>query len=205
MTKQKTCSTCKRTLAVSNFNKQRKHKDGLTYNCKVCLAECGRKRRLKKKAELSKMKFEGDRVCPNCDRTLHVSHFYKSTQTKDRLERHCKDCQRAYVVDWQRRNKEKFNSYQREWRSQNKEKHAASAKYSKIRNKYGLSREEYDSLMEQSHCGICDADLTERKPALDHCHATGKIRGVLCSQCNTGLGMFHNNPEALRRAAEYLS
>jgi len=150
------------------------------------------------------MKFEGNRVCRKCKRTLHVSHFYKSTRTKDGLDTHCKDCQKSYVVAWQRKNKDKFNNYQREWRDANKERTAEIAKYSRIFRKYGITREEYDSLMEQTHCTICNADLADRKPALDHCHTTGAIRGVLCNQCNVGLGFFQDSPEILKKAADYL-
>jgi hypothetical protein len=115
------------------------------------------------------------------------------------------------VRESQNRNKEKFNAYQKKWRSENSEAHAMTAKYSKVKRKYGLSREEYDKLMEQTHCQICEADLRERKNLtqygahLDHCHTTGKIRGVLCGACNIGLGHFRDNPEFLRRAADYLS
>lgn len=201
---EKTCSSCKRILAVSNFYKQRKHKDGLMYECKACHYEAKKRRYLNGKAEREKMEFEGDRVCSKCDRTLSVSHFYKSIENKEGLKTHCKTCQKAYVIAWQKKNKDSFGSYQRKWKHQNKEKCDAAAKYSKVRIKYGLSKEEYDKLMEQTHCTICNADLTERKSGLDHCHRTGRIRGVLCKQCNTGLGMFHDNPETLKKAAEYL-
>ena len=54
------------------------------------------------------------------------------------------------------------------------------------------------------HCAICNGE-SRRKLVLDHCHATGKLRGFLCSPCNTGLGMFKDKPEVLLAAAEYLA
>jgi hypothetical protein len=53
--------------------------------------------------------------------------------------------------------------------------------------------------------GICD--ICKERPAthLDHCHTTGKIRGLLCTQCNTGLGMFFDRTDVLRAAIDYLN
>lgn len=52
-------------------------------------------------------------------------------------------------------------------------------------------------------CSICRYRI-KGKGALDHCHATGKVRSVLCNSCNTGLGQFRDSPEALVSAIEYL-
>lgn len=60
------------------------------------------------------------------------------------------------------------------------------------------------------HCAICGSTETVtrsgrvRRPSIDHCHRTGVIRGVLCSGCNSGLGLFDDDPARLRAAAEYL-
>ncbi len=80
--------------------------------------------------------------------------------------------------------------------------------YSERRRKllYGLSPEAYQKLWAQSGgvCPICKEGLTAASVAIDHCHATGKVRGLLCRRCNRGLGIFRDDPEALRRAAAYL-
>lgn len=80
-----------------------------------------------------------------------------------------------------------------------------------IRKKYGLSIEEYESMVEQ-HCGRCDiCGARPQEPPvsrstldLDHCHDTGLFRGFLCNHCNLGLGNFKDNPTRLKAAIEYL-
>lgn len=68
--------------------------------------------------------------------------------------------------------------------------------------RYGLSGQELLKMLEaQSACSICgkESDLV-----VDHCHVGGEVRGLLCSNCNVGLGMFADNPEALEAAARYI-
>lgn len=75
------------------------------------------------------------------------------------------------------------------------------------RSQYGISREEAHAQF-GSVCNICgQADGGGRHGNLhvDHDHATGRVRGVLCSECNYGLGKFRDDPELLRKAAEYLT
>jgi hypothetical protein len=82
----------------------------------------------------------------------------------------------------------------------------------KLRQKYGLRLGEFDELMEQQggKCGICFASETtgrSGKPTplnVDHDHATGAVRGLLCSNCNRALGMFKDNAEYLSRAILWL-
>lgn len=72
---------------------------------------------------------------------------------------------------------------------------------------YGLSNEDFDALLARQGgcCAICSTtEWTGRGPNLDHDHATGTSRGVLCHDCNLGLGNFADDPARLRAAAEYL-
>ena len=80
-----------------------------------------------------------------------------------------------------------------------------------IKRKYGLSFEDYVKMLEsQSYsCKICNKALEENgskdiKPHIDHCHSTGRVRGVLCSYCNTMLGVFNDDPEYFYKAINYL-
>lgn len=74
----------------------------------------------------------------------------------------------------------------------------------KLATKYGLTVAQYQALLssQDGKCAICAVSLV--KPCVDHNHKTGAVRGILCDGCNVGLGRFADNPQTLRRAADYL-
>lgn len=84
----------------------------------------------------------------------------------------------------------------------------------RYRKKYGITVEYAEALLASQGgcCAICGTPLVLDNrsveqgswSAIDHCHATGKVRGVLCMQCNQGLGKFKDNPVTLESAAAYL-
>ena len=77
-----------------------------------------------------------------------------------------------------------------------------------IRRQYGISMEEFDELLEfqGGGCAICSKPIDElrRRMNIDHDHKNGKVRGILCSGCNTGLGHLGDNVEGLKKALYYL-
>ena len=83
---------------------------------------------------------------------------------------------------------------------------------SKLKRQYGFSDEEYDRLLKKQKglCAICRRKEIAmyrgkvRKLAVDHCHKTNTVRGLLCMSCNQGLGKFYDSPRLLRGAAMYL-
>lgn len=74
-----------------------------------------------------------------------------------------------------------------------------------LAKRYGVTPEwYYDELKKQNGvCAICEQQCFNRL-AVDHCHVSGKVRGLLCQSCNTALGHFRDKPELLRKAAQYL-
>lgn len=77
-----------------------------------------------------------------------------------------------------------------------------------IQKKYGITAEDYDNLykFQGGKCAICQrATGARRRLAVDHNHATGEVRGLLCSICNKLLGQARDSPEFFVRAAEYLT
>jgi hypothetical protein len=125
-------------------------------------------------------------------------------------------------VPWRCRpeNQERIRAAKRKYYEKNKEQVKARAKehakrrveedplyWQKIQRKsrYGLSHEDIEDMLDsQGHaCALCRKELSG-KFTVDHCHDTGKVRGLLCYTCNTGLGKFGDDPERLRDAINYL-
>lgn len=79
---------------------------------------------------------------------------------------------------------------------------------SHLKLNFGITSEDYQALLEKQNfsCALCKKHSLEFKQrlAVDHCHETGKIRGLLCFKCNTALGKFNDDPEMLKEAIKYL-
>lgn len=117
----------------------------------------------------------------------------------------------AYSREWSRRNREKLNAYHREYHEAHKSdpeyramKNEA-AKVARRKKKYGITREGYSDLLTQQEgrCMICKREYGEQL-RVDHDHSTGEVRSLLCTNCNSGLGLFQENPEVLRAAIAYV-
>lgn len=97
-----------------------------------------------------------------------------------------------------------MNARSKAWIEKNRDKYLLSKKKSVLKHKYGMSLEEYDTLLikQESKCAICGDK--EKLLAIDHCHKTGKIRGLLCHLCNRAIGMMKDDTLILERAITYL-
>lgn len=131
--------------------------------------------------------------CSICKKLKERSEFHKSRDRKDGLSGYCKPC-----------NLEKNNK----WRENNPEKWQNELNgriWYRRKVQYGISKEEFLQMLEdqQNKCKICTRDINE-SAAVDHCHSTNKIRGLLCRNCNAGIGLFEDNIQFLANAIEYL-
>ena len=84
-----------------------------------------------------------------------------------------------------------------------------TAKLSQRLRKFGLTIEDYNRILDFQHgkCAICGCEIGDvmgNRLYVDHDHATGSVRGLLCSSCNFGLGNFHDDPQLLHNAIQYL-
>lgn len=121
----------------------------------------------------------------------------------------CRKCRDEYLTraadrecEIRRKEQERKNAIVKKYSSKNR------SKESFLRNKWKLTIDDFESMMNKQDrkCAICGKREDEMKRGfhIDHNHATGKIRGLLCLNCNTGLGMFKDNPKLISKAKEYL-
>lgn len=106
----------------------------------------------------------------------------------------------GYQRRWRARNVERRRAYQRRWYAENREKERLRARDAKIREKYGLSRADYEAIIARG-CEICGS---HERICLDHDHETGAIRGPLCDLCNRAIGLLGDEADRARSAGEYL-
>jgi hypothetical protein len=110
---------------------------------------------------------------------------------------------RANAKKWNRANREKFNKNKLRSAKNNPD----STKSSQLRIKFNITLEQYNELFysQNRKCAICEDECkTGRKLAVDHDHKTGKIRGLLCMNCNNALGKFKDSTDLLTSAISYL-
>lgn len=81
----------------------------------------------------------------------------------------------------------------------------AEYKDKKRKNVYGITTAEYNLMLSNQNgtCAIC-LRVPDKSLCIDHCHVSGKVRGLLCNPCNKGLGLFKDNIDHLNRAIMYL-
>ncbi len=132
-----------------------------------------------------------DKLCTKCKEVKDRSLFYNNKGHKDGLAFMCKVCSNLRSVEYARNNRATIR-----------------AKRHDLKTRYGITKEEYATLLEYQagRCAICDSEgcPTGRALAVDHCHTTNKVRGLLCSHCNMGLGMFKDSTPRLTSAIQYL-
>lgn len=144
------------------------------------------------------------------------------------------DTRRAYMREWLARNRERVAAYRKQtaeqrnasrreryksdpaYREATKQavracsKRHPKTKLAQVLRKYGLTIADYDAMLSAQHgrCAICartnSGDSRGHRYHVDHCHATGRVRGLLCSNCNLGIGKFGDSADRLERAAMYL-
>lgn len=115
----------------------------------------------------------------------------------------------AYMRKWREENRERHNSLARDSHQRNKHKHIGKQRNCYLKRKFGLTSQEFERLLEKQKncCAICEKHKSRegRTFHVDHCHKTGKVRGILCCNCNTILGFYETRLEKLKdKILEYL-
>lgn len=175
------CTKCKETKDIKYFSWRtdtKKHRA----QCKKC--HKGYEIDLfDKRQEIEEFFLIGKKKCSKCCQYKSVSEFSADANTKDNLYIRCKPCVNRYT--------------------------SKVGRWQMIFKKYGLLQEDYEKMLvlQNNLCAICETSVpggTYHVFAVDHCHITGKVRGLLCKNCNTALGILKDNINSFERAAIYL-
>jgi hypothetical protein len=131
------------------------------------------------------------RTCTVCHEDLPLSEFSVADKTSGRLRGDCRRCCYKKAVARKEANRTNYREVSI----------TANRKY-----KYGVTREQVIQMLNDQiwGCAVCDDEIDYMTAHLDHCHATGKVRGLLCRNCNRGLGGFKDNIQFLSKAIAYL-
>lgn len=153
-------------------------------------------------------------TCKTCGKMKLETEYYRRKNGALRLD--CKPCYSRYQAVQHERHKVKRAEYDRKRGSGWVRHPDVDGKYlqsddekfvSYLRRTYGLHIEEYTAIAEAQNnvCAICEQpDEARPKLSVDHDHATGKVRGLLCTGCNVSLGRLDDDSARLRKAADYL-
>ncbi len=193
------CKVCFIDKPILDFTKSREYR---LFTCKRCSYE-HKKKRLKSPENIikyeEKKRLTGIKSCKTCFEIKDFSHFHKSSCMKDGVINECKKCHHQRIVKERKNpvNREKFRQYQHK---------------SGLKNRYGITPQILNEMIlkQNNRCLICNNPPViggahqNSVLHIDHCHKTGKIRGLLCHLCNRGIGLFREDENLIKKALDYL-
>lgn len=170
----KNCYKCNIIKLYEAFAKGN-HKGGRQSACKECTKEM--RDEIKLHNTKNPRPLVETKKCSRCKKVKTASKFYQHPTTPSGLHSRCKRCS------------------------------IEGAREQQVLKTYGLTMVQYQNYFDAARgvCGLCGkTPIRSSNLELDHCHKTGKVRGVLCGSCNKGLGFLQDNPDLLRRAAIWI-
>ncbi|MFG1803525.1 endonuclease VII domain-containing protein [Micromonospora carbonacea] len=185
------CRDCGAWKALDDFCANSKRPSGRGSYCKACFNVRSRASYAKRLKETRGREVkqlpqvpDGHRFCPDCGTAKPVTDFPRNRSDSTGYASYCKPCHNART----RETKQRLYGGSREYH---------------LRQRYGVGQKEFDELLAEQGgvCAICGGADPQH---LDHDHRTGWVRGILCFNCNGGLGQFRDSPTRLARAITYL-
>lgn len=166
-------------------------------------------------------------LCVSCNRELPLRCYAVRQKSPLKYRGECRECRNVRAREWTEKNKEHRREYERHYRNEHpkyreqalargrryyKKDPVALNRKKNLQRNYGITPADYDRMFQSQNgvCAICgQPEIHIRMGKLiplsvDHCHLTGKIRQLLCSNCNRMLGMAKDNIETMRKGIEYL-
>lgn len=190
---QKVCRDCGETKSHSEFWKRGSSPDGRAPYCRDCFksrnsesakrraAREGREYRVPRpRQELA----DGFACCPDCGEVKPHSDFPGNKRADSGHGTYCRPCHNIRGVE-------------------SKQRLHGGNRHHHLMRRYVIGAAEADAMI-KAQTGLCAICLTPDPEHVDHDHKTGKVRAILCFNCNGGLGQFKDRPDLLRRGADYL-
>lgn len=159
--------------------------------------------------------------CSKCKQEKPLTEFGPNKQYSQGVRPECRECTQAYSRAYHQAHRNLHLARARENYQKNRErrkvdfqayrqKNADKIHAAHLRRKYGISKDQYRTLMteQEGRCAICRRsfmDIHRVRLHVDHDHATGQVRGLLCNRCNLLLGMVQDIPALLMQAVNYLT
>lgn len=184
MVNKRTCSCCRETKPASDFGVDKHKTSGYRSSCKLCAAEKAKTYR---------------QINPHNNKTACRKWWDKNKDERNSRQSASRDAIRPKLREYAKR---------KYYENQEASKARGRASYKNNRPlKYGISIEQYDAMFKQQGgvCALCGKQNSAgRSLAIDHCHKTGVVRGLLCGKCNVGLGVLGDCSDRLMDAVRYL-
>ena len=142
--------------------------------------------------------------CTKCGEVKDRTNFLVEPKRYDGLSPWCRSCRNTNSKMWKRRNIQKVKTTVDNWRK----KHPDVERARHLKKKYNITISQYDLMLESQsgRCAICHSETPGGRGCfhVDHDHDTGRVRGLLCSRCNQGIGLFLDSETIVLSALYYL-
>ena len=128
------------------------------------------------------------RTCTKCGLEKSVKEFYKAGRGDKYPRSQCKACDKKRI---KKRQQEKPRAVKNEF----------------LKRTYGIDHDQFDQMLVRcdGKCEVCGRPPKKKALCVDHCHDTGKVRGLLCSNCNTALGLLGDDLQRILKLSQYLA
>jgi hypothetical protein len=161
------------------------------------------------------------KTCTKCQNIKCLTDFSVRDKKTGKLNSWCRDCRKEYASTWWKSNNNEMKTQKKNWYEINKEeqkekcrnryhagdkqKHAHVVWRNKLIREFGITEHDYNLRLNDQNeaCKIC-GKKDDQRLAVDHCHRTGVIRGLLCRRCNMTIGLLEDNPCLIRSVANYI-
>jgi endogenous inhibitor of DNA gyrase (YacG/DUF329 family) len=154
------------------------------------------------------------KICATCKEEKYLDEFSKDKNQNDGYTYSCKKCRNLRYNEWAKKNKDKVKERNTKQHNNRKEYYQSergveSSRRTHLKRKYNMTLEKYNEMLDFQNnvCLICEQPencIRNKFLAVDHCHITNKIRGLLCTNCNRAIGLLKENIETMEKMIKYI-